>query len=181
NHDEIAAVAEVHPNARDYLDTYDIAGLLGDHTILAHNVHPTDRELARMAETGAAAAHCPTSNSALASGVFPLQRHVGAGVRVALGSDVGAGNGSSMCKDGVQAYFMQQLHPDGGLPMTSAHLLDLATASGAQELDLQDGVGDLSVGKRFDAVYISPTARQPLDGGLNHAADDEEALAQISA
>ena len=181
NHDEIAAVAEVHPNARDYLDTYDIAGLLGDHTILAHNVHPTDRELARMAETGAAAAHCPTSNSALASGFFPLQRHIDAGVQVALGSDVGAGNGFSMFKEGVQAYFMQQLHPDGGLPMTSAHLLYLATASGAQALDLEDEVGDLSVGKRFDAVYISPTARQPLDVGLNHAADDEDALAKIFA
>ena len=181
NHDEIAAVAEVHPHARDYLDTYDIAGLLGDHTILAHNVHPTDRELARMAETGAAAAHCPTSNSALASGFFPLQRHIDAGVQVALGSDVGAGNGFSMFKEGVQAYFMQQLHPDGGLPMTSAHLLYLATASGAQALDLEDEVGDLSVGKRFDAVYISPTARQPLDVGLNHAADDEDALAKIFA
>lgn len=181
NHDEIAAVAEVHPNARDYLDTYDIAGLLGDHTILAHNVHPNDRELARMAETGAAAAHCPTSNSALASGFFPLQRHIDAGVQVALGSDVGAGNGFSMFKEGVQAYFMQQLHPDGGLPMTSAHLLYLATASGAQALDLEDEVGDLSVGKRFDAVYISPTARQPLDVGLNHAADDEDALAKIFA
>lgn len=181
NHDEIAAVAEVHPNARDYLDTYDIAGLLGDHTILAHNVHPTDRELARMAETGAAAAHCPTSNSALASGFFPLQRHIDAGVQVALGSDVGAGNGFSMFKEGVQAYFMQQLHPDGGLAMTSAHLLYLATASGAQALDLEDEVGDLSVGKRFDAVYISPTARQPLDVGLNHAADDEDALAKIFA
>lgn len=181
NHDEIAAVAEVHPNARDYLDTYDIAGLLGDHTILAHNVHPTDRELARMAETGAAAAHCPTSNSALASGFFPLQRHIDAGVQVALGSDVGAGNGFSMFKEGVQAYFMQQLHPDGGLPMTSAHLLYLATAAGAQALDLEDEVGDLSVGKRFDAVYISPTARQPLDVGLNHAADDEDALAKIFA
>lgn len=181
NHDEIAAVAEVHPNARDYLDTYDIAGLLGDNTILAHNVHPTDRELARMAETGAAAAHCPTSNSALASGFFPLQRHIDAGVQVALGSDVGAGNGFSMFKEGVQAYFMQQLHPDGGLPMTSAHLLYLATTSGAQALGLQDEVGDLSVGKRFDAVYISPTARQPLDVGLNHAADDEDALAKIFA
>ena len=65
--------------------------------------------------------------------------------------------------------------------MTSAHLLYLATASGAQALDLEDEVGDLSVGKRFDAVYISPTARQPLDVGLNHAADDEDALAKIFA
>src|SRR5699024_7638669 len=65
-------VAQIHPEALDYLDTYDRAGLLGRRTVLAHNVHPQDRELARMAEVGAVAAHCPTSNSALASGFFPL-------------------------------------------------------------------------------------------------------------
>src|SRR5699024_3629897 len=109
------------------------------------------------------------------------QRHIDAGVQVALGSDVGAGNGFSMFKEGVQAYFMQQLHPDGGLPMTSAHLLYLATASGAQALDLDDEVGDLSVGKRFDAVYISATTRQSLEVRQDHAADDEDALAMIFA
>src|SRR5699024_7138403 len=119
--------------------------------ILAHNVHPNDRELARMAETGAAAAHCPTSNSALASGIFPLRRHIETGVKVALGTDVGAGNGFSMFKEGVQAYFMQQLDPNGGQPLTSAHRLHLATKAGAQALDLDDKVGDLSEGKRFDA------------------------------
>ena len=54
-------------------------------------------------------AHCPTSNSALGSGLFPLREHVEHGVRVALGSDVGAGTGFSLLKEGLQAYFMQQL------------------------------------------------------------------------
>ncbi|GAA1537271.1 MULTISPECIES: guanine deaminase [Brevibacterium] len=181
NHDEIAGVAEMFPEARDYLDTYDRAGLLGRRTIMAHNVHPSDRELARMAEVGAASAHCPTSNSNLASGFFPLRRHIEAGVRVALGSDVGAGTGFSLLKEGVQAYFMQQLDPSGGLPLSSAHLLHLATAAGAEALDLSDDVGDLSVGKRFDAAYISPAAGQPLAVGLEHASSDEDALAKIFA
>ena len=181
NRDEIAGVAEIHPEALDYLDTYDRAGLLGERTILAHNVHPRDRELARMAEAGAAAAHCPTSNSALASGFFPLGRHLDAGVRVALGSDVGAGNGFCLLKEGVQAYFMQQLDPAGGVPLTSTHLLHLATASGAAALDLDAEVGDLSVGKRFDAVYVDPVAGQPLAVGLDYAESDEDALAKIFA
>ena len=54
----------------------------------------------------------PTSNSALGSGLFPLRRHVEAGVRVAMGSDVGAGTGFSMLKEGLQAYFMQRLLGD---------------------------------------------------------------------
>jgi guanine deaminase len=181
NRDEIAGVAEMFPEAIDYLDTYDRAGLLGRRTILAHNVHPSDRELARMADVGAASAHCPTSNSALASGFFPLRRHLENGVRVALGSDVGAGNGFSLLKEGVQAYFMQQLDPAGGLPLSAAHLLHLATAAGAEALGLADEVGDLSVGKRFDAAYISPAAGQPLEVGIKHAEDDEAVLAKIFA
>ncbi|GAA1637780.1 MULTISPECIES: guanine deaminase [Brevibacterium] len=181
NRDEITGVAEIHPESRDYLDTYDRAGLLGAQTILAHNVHPTDRELTRMAEVGAAAAHCPTSNSALASGFFPLRRHLDAGVPVALGSDVGAGIGFSLLKEGVQAYFMQQLDPAGGVPLTSTHLLHLATTAGAAALGLDAEVGDLSVGKRFDAVWIDPAAGQPLDVGIAHAGSDEDALAKIFA
>ncbi|GAA1870156.1 guanine deaminase [Brevibacterium marinum] len=181
NRDEVAGVAEMFPEALDYLDTYDRAGLLGRRTILAHNVHPSERELARMAEVGAASAHCPTSNSNLASGFFPLRRHIEAGVRVALGSDVGAGTGFSLLKEGVQAYFMQQLDPSGGLPLSSAHLLHLGTTAGAEALDLSDQVGDLSEGKRFDAAYISPTAGEPLDVGIRNASSDEDALAKIFA
>lgn len=180
NRDEIAGVAEIHPNSRDYLDTYDRAGLLGRRTVLAHNVHPQDRELARMAEVGAVAAHCPTSNSALASGFFPLRRHLEAGVRVALGSDVGAGTGFNLLKEGVQSYFMQQLDPSGGVALNSAHLLHLATKAGAEALEL-DEVGELSVGKQFDAVLIRPAAGQPLDVGIRHAESDEDALAKIFA
>ncbi|MGC2941424.1 MULTISPECIES: guanine deaminase [unclassified Brevibacterium] len=180
NRDEISGVAQIHPEAIDYLDTYDRAGLVGRRTVLAHNVHPQDRELARMAEAGAVAAHCPTSNSALASGFFPLRRHVEAGVRVALGSDVGAGTGFNLFKEGVQSYFMQQLDPAGGVALTSAHLLHLATAAGAEALEL-DEVGVLSEGKRFDAVLIRPAEGQPLDVGIRHAADDADALATIFA
>ena len=180
NVDEVAGVAQIHPEARDYLDTYDRAGLVGRRTVLAHNVHPQDRELERMAEAGSVAAHCPTSNSALASGFFPLRRHIEAGVRVALGTDVGAGTGFNLLKEGVQSYFMQQLDPAGGVALNSAHLLHLATAAGAEALEL-DEVGVLSEGKRFDAVLIRPVEGQPLDVGIRHAGDDGDALAKIFA
>ncbi|MDN5661902.1 MAG: amidohydrolase family protein, partial [Brevibacterium aurantiacum] len=83
--------------------------------------------------------------------------------------------------EGVQAYFMQQLDPSGGLPLSSAHLLHLATAAGAEALELSDQVGDLSEGKRFDAAYIQPTEGQPLAVGLEHASSDNDALAKIFA
>ena len=65
------------------------------------------------------------------------------GVRVALGTDVGAGTGFSLFKEGLQAYFVQQLLGADGVPLTGAHLLYLATAAGADALGLRDQVGDL--------------------------------------
>ena len=76
-------------------------------------------------------AHCPTSNAALGSGLFPLRSHLAYGVRVSLGSDVGAGTGFSLFKEGLQAYFVQQLLGREGHRLTRAHLLHLATAAGA--------------------------------------------------
>ena len=111
---EIAAVASLFPDAADYVDTYDRHGLVGPSSVLAHNVHPTARELALLAGQGASVAHCPTSNAALGSGLFPLRAHVDHGVRVSLGSDVGAGTGFSLFKEGLQAYFVQQLLGDAG-------------------------------------------------------------------
>ncbi|NHN57059.1 guanine deaminase [Calidifontibacter sp. DB0510] len=175
---EVERVRELH--GTDYVSTYEKYGLLGGSTVLAHNVHPSDDELRLLAARRTSVAHCPTSNSALGSGLFPLRRHRLAGVRVALGSDVGAGTGLSLLKEGLQAYFMQQLLGNQGEPLTAAHLLHLATAAGADALGLHQ-VGDLSVGKEFDAVWVSPRSDGVLAGALEHAKDAEDALAKVFA
>lgn len=174
---EVAAVGELFADALHYVGTYDAHGLVGERSVLAHNVHPTDDELTMLAGRRAAVAHCPTSNSALGSGLFPLRRHVDHGVRVALGSDVGAGTGFSLLKEGLQAAFMQSLLGPDGLPLTPAHLLFLATRAGALALGLE--VGDLSVGRPFDAVWVLPERGDPLDIGLRHADSPEAALAKV--
>ncbi len=88
---ELREVARLFPDALDYLDVYDRAGGLGPRSVLAHAVHLSGREVARVAETDTALAHCPASNSFLASGAMPLARYRAAGIRVGLGSDVAAG------------------------------------------------------------------------------------------
>jgi guanine deaminase len=177
---EIEQVARQHRLAIDYLDTYDRYGLVGRQSVFAHNVHATDRELAVLGAQQAAVAHCPTSNAALASGLFPLKRHVEYDIRVALGSDVGAGTGLSLLKEGLQAYFIQQLQQDSGVALTAAHLLYLATSAGADALGLDD-VGDLSVGRQFDAVWVRPPVGSTLDTALEHAQDPDDALAKVFA
>lgn len=176
---EIAVVSALFPAASSYSDVYDQHGLLGPRSLLAHNVHPTDAELARLGETGTAVAHCPSSNSSLGSGLFPLRRHREAGVRVALGSDVGAGTGFSQFKEGLQAYFHQQLQPDG-LALGPAHLLHLATRAGALALGHAE-VGYLGVGAVFDAIEVNPQSGSPLHAVLRHAASAERALAAVFA
>ena len=176
---EVAEVERLFADAEHYVDTYDKHGLLGERAVLAHNVHATDAELGVLAARGTAVAHCPTSNSALGSGLFPLRRHLEHGVRVALGSDVGAGTGFSLLAEGLQAYLVQSLLGEAGDPLTATHLLHLATRAGALALGLGDAVGDLSVGRDFDAVRVRPLLGSRLHLGLRHAATHEEVLARI--
>jgi guanine deaminase len=178
---EIAAVAGLFPGARHYLDTYRRHGLVTEHSVFAHNVHPGDAELAMLAEHGASVSHCPTSNCALGSGLFPLRGHVKHGIGVALGSDVGAGAGLFMPKEALQAYFIQQLLGLAGLPLTPVHLLYLVTRAGARALGLDGQAGDFGVGKDFDAVWLRPAQGSTLAINLRHARDATDALARIFA
>jgi guanine deaminase len=178
---EIATVAGLFPGARHYLDTYRRHGLVTERSVFAHNVHPDDAELATLAEHGASVAHCPTSNCALGSGLFPLRRHVEHGVHIALGSDVGAGAGLFLPKEALQAYFIQQLLGADGLALTPVHLLYLATRAGAQALGLDDRVGDFAVGKDFDAVWLRPAPSSTLAVNLRQASDVTDALARVFA
>lgn len=177
NDAEIAGVAQLHPSAPDYVGVYERHGLLGPRSVLAHDVHPLPRELGTLAATRTAVAHCPTSNAALGSGLFPFRAHAQAGVRIALGCDVGAGAGFSLFKEGLQAYYAQQLLGPAGRELTAPDLLRLATAAGADALGLGETVGDLSVGKAFDALWLRPVAGSTLEIALRHAGSAERALA----
>src|SRR6516164_3420326 len=157
------------------------AQLLGKGVWFTSHINENLAEIATVAEHGASVAHCPTSNCALGSGLFPLRRHVEHGIHVALGSDVGAGAGLFLPKEALQAYFIQQLLGPDGLSLTPAHLLYLATRAGAQALGLDDRVGDFSVGKDFDAVWLRPAAGSTLAVNLRHARDSTDALARIFA
>ncbi|MCW2832537.1 MAG: guanine deaminase [Nocardioides sp.] len=178
---EVATVRGQFPERSGYVDTYDHHGLLGPRSVLAHNVHPLDAELAALADRSTSVAHCPSSNSALGSGLFSLRRHVASGVPVALGSDVGAGTGFSLFKEGLQAYFVQRLLGDQGLPLAPGHLLHLSTSAGAAALGLGEVIGDFSEGKQFDAICLRPPAGTSLDIGLRHAGSPEEALGKVFA
>ena len=173
---EIRTVTDLFPDAADYLATYERHGLVGERSVFAHNVHPSDDELRRLAEGGASVCHCPSSNMFIGSGLFPLRRHLERGVRICLGSDVGGGTGFSLLKEGLMAYQGQMLLGEDGHPLTPARILYLATAAGAAALDLPE-VGDLSPGRQADLVVLQPPPGSTLEAVVGHAPSAEAALA----
>jgi guanine deaminase len=178
SHREIELVAELFPWASDYLATYERFGLVHSRCVLAHDVHPGDAELGRLATAGASVAHCPSSNAFLGSGSFPMRGHLAAGVRFALGTDVGAGTGLSMLKEGLAAYQTQMTLADGER-LGPAHLLHLATAAGAGALGLADEVGDLAPGKSADFVVVRAPARSTLAAVLERSSSIESTLGAL--
>lgn len=175
---EVREVARLFPWAADYLAVYERFGLAGSRSVLAHNVHATDAELARLAASGAAISHCPCSNAALGSGIFPMRRHLAAGVRFALGTDVGGGIGFGLLKEALQAYLMQRVANDG-MVLTSAQMMYLATLAGAEALGVDSETGDLTPGKSADYVCIRPPAGSPLAMVAAHADSADDLLSAI--
>jgi guanine deaminase len=151
NRAEIARVAELFPDARDYLDVYDRHGLVGDRSVFAHCVHADEDALRRMARAGASAAFCPSSNLLLGSGLFSLKRACACGVNVALATDVGGGGGFSQIQMMGEAYKVGQLRDETLDPL---HAWYLATLAGARALRIDDRVGNLVPGKEADFVVL---------------------------
>jgi guanine deaminase len=175
---EIAFVKQLFPQSRDYIGTYEDAGLLRDCSVLAHNVHVSDEELHRLACAHTAVAHCPSSNAFLSSGIFPMARHVEHGVCFGMGTDVGAGTGLSMLKEALVAYHVQMVRSEGHM-LGPAHLLYLATAAGAKAIGLNGLAGDLTPGKQADLVLLKAPPNSTLEAVLEEAPDSSAALGAI--
>ena len=173
---EIEEVARLFPEAIDYVDVYDRAGGLGERTVLAHAVHLSDRELARLVETGTRVAHCPASNLFLASGVMPLGRYLEAGLSIGLGSDVSAGPDLSIFTAmRVGAYAKNALATAGvgrGPALTPLDWLALGTLGGARVLGLDARIGSLEAGKEADLIAVDPSFAAPIAGVIDDDPDD---------
>ena len=175
---EIEEVARLFPAAGDYLAVYEKFGLVGRRSVLAHNVHPSARQLRRFAEADASVAHCPSSNAALGSGVFPMRQHLDEQVRFALGTDVGAGTGFGILNEALRAYLFQRV-ASSPVALSPAQLLYLATRAGAESLAIENQTGDFTPGKAADLVYLEPPLDSPLASVLKGTDDPERRLAAL--
>ena len=95
----MAWVQELFPKSKHYGDDYDSFGLFGGEncpTIMAHCVLSSDDEIRLMKERGVFIAHCPESNTNLASGIAPARRYLTEGIPMGLGSDIAGGTRCSI-------------------------------------------------------------------------------------
>lgn len=160
NPDEIAWVSKLFPHCRDYLDVYHHYGLLGPRSIYGHCIHLAPVEIEEMAQFGAAAAFCPTSNLFLGSGFFNHPAASDAGIRVGLATDVGGGTSFSLIRTLGEAYKVSQLHQR---PLPPLRAWFLATLGGARALYLDEFIGNFAPGKEADFVVLDPRATPELD------------------
>jgi 8-oxoguanine deaminase len=170
----------------EWMETVD---WVGEGVWFAHAIHVDDDEIRQMARCGCGAAHCPSSNMRLSSGIAPLKKYLEAGVRVGLGVDGSASNDSSnMMLEARTAFLLARLQmglqpPEGpskykhlsqshpkraGEWMTAREALELATLGGARVLG-RDDIGSLEEGKcadfftiRLDTVDFAGALHDPV-------------------
>ncbi|HTP95153.1 MAG TPA: guanine deaminase [Burkholderiales bacterium] len=155
NVEEVRRARELFPARRSYLDVYDHFGLLRERAVYAHCIHLDAGDRQRMAQSGAAASFCPTSNLFLGSGLFDLAAADAAGYRVGVGTDVGGGTSFSMLRTLAEAYKVLQLR---GQRLSSLRAFYLATLGGARALRLDDRIGSFAPGREADFVVLDPAA-----------------------
>jgi len=157
NHDEIRYTCELFPDAVDYTDIYARYGLLRKKALFGHAIHLSEREADAMADSGAVAVHCPTSNLFLGSGLFPLKaiQRREKPVTVAVATDIGGGSSYSMFKTMDEAYKIQQLLGERLNPLESFYHMTLGNAVA---LDLADRIGTLEPGTDADLVVLDAAA-----------------------
>ena len=153
--DELIMVHKLFPECKNYLDTYDKHGLLGQRTIFAHCIHLEEEEWSRLSATRSAIAFCSSSNLFLGSGLFSLRRAETNSIKVGLGSDIGGGTSLSMLSNMNEAYKILRLRDEEFSPLKAFYL---ATLGGAEVLDLDKKIGNFEPGKEADFVVLDRCA-----------------------
>jgi len=173
NKDEVAWVAELFPWSKSYLDVYDHFDLLYERAVFAHCLYLSDADRARMGETGAAIAFCPSSNLFLGNGLFDLAAAQKHHIRVGIASDIGGGTSFSMLQNLSDAYKVLQLNHQ---TLSARQGLYLATLGGARALKLDMQIGNFELGKEADFIVINPDAKPLTAQRMAHAKNLDERL-----
>lgn len=132
-------------------------GWCTDRTWVAHCVMPNHDEMHRLGAAGVGAAHCPSSNMILASGIAPVVDLRAAGVKVGLGVDgSSSADSGSLWLEARQAMLLAKLR-NGADAGTARMALEVATEGGAGCLGREGEIGVIAPGAAGDLAIWALT------------------------
>jgi cytosine/adenosine deaminase-related metal-dependent hydrolase len=130
-------------------------GILRDNTLLIHSVWLTDDDIHVIARNKANVAHCPASNSKLASGFCRVPELLAAGVNVCLGTDAATCDNAHDMFDAMRlAALIHKPRLLDPLLVPAETAIEMATINGAKALKKDHLIGSLEVGKKADIITI---------------------------
>jgi cytosine/adenosine deaminase-related metal-dependent hydrolase len=140
------------------IERFHALGILNRRFVGTHMAWLSEREVALLEETGAAAIHCPSASmkgayGALSKGRFP--ELIAAGATVGLGTD---GPAAACFLDLFrEVHLVATGHKEARLDWTLIspyQALELATIGSARAMLLDDEIGSLEPGKRADVILL---------------------------
>jgi len=141
--------------------------ILDEQTVCVHCVWVDTEDIAILTERKSGVVVCPQSHLKLASGIAPLAEMLGAGVRVALGTDGAASNnGLDMFREMDICAKVQKVRGLDPVAVRAGDVLHMATAGGAQVLGMVNGYGTIRPGSPADLILLNCSVPhlQPLYG-----------------
>lgn len=132
-------------------------GVLDGRVVAAHGIWQDDNDFRILAKHGTGVAHCPSSNTKLASGVARVVDMLNLGVNVGLGTDGFAGSNASadLVREMDLAAKLQKVTRMDPTALPAEQALAMATIGGARVLGMQREIGSLEEGKKADLVTMS--------------------------
>ena len=131
-------------------------GVLGDDVTLSHFVWATDEDITILADSGAAAVHCPGSNLRSATGICRVRDILRAGGNLSIGTDgISVGDREDFLEELRMAGYLQR-EPSGMTEprIDSEALLRASSESGAVPAGFGGVVGALMPGYQADLVSV---------------------------
>lgn len=153
------------PRAASPIALLEQTGILATRPLLIHCVRVDQDDMRRIADAGAAVAHCPVANARLGHGTAPIVELAAAGVTIGIGSDsVASNNRIDLLEEARIAQLMQRARLRSAGAMDGATLLRMLTLDGARAIGLESRIGSLEVGKDADlcAVHIQAPHTEPV-------------------
>ena len=136
------------------VDLLEETGWMSKRTWLAHGIHFSDAEVARLGRAGVGVGHCATSNTVLASGICRTCELEKAGSPVGLGVDGSASNDSSNMMEAVRHALMIGRLRYGASAITHLDVLRWGTEGSARCLG-RDDIGKIEVGRQADLALFT--------------------------